>query len=64
MTFQIGLNQYRAAAHSLVIIPAGIVHRNWNEGPGLEKHITLLTPEPMPGEVWDPGVDVHWEKEA
>ena len=31
------------------------MHRNWNEGPGVEKHITILVPEPPNGGWCYPG---------
>ncbi len=57
MSLQIGLERYTAGRHALVILPAGVPHGQWNEGPEIERHITLLAPEPMPGEEpWDLGV--------
>ena len=57
MSLQIGLERYTAGRHSLMILPAGVPHGQWNEGPEIERHITLLAPEPMPGEEpWDVGV--------
>ncbi len=50
------------AANTFVVLPAGIVHRNWNEGPGVEKHVTLLVPEPAKGEPLDYPVDIRREK--
>ena len=57
MSLQIGLERHTARRHSLVILPAGVPHGQWNEGPEIERHITLLAPEPRPGEEpWDVGV--------
>ncbi len=36
-------------ANSFVIIPPGVVHGNFNEGPGVERHVVWLLPEPEPG---------------
>lgn len=34
---------------SLVALPAGIPHRNWNGGDGVERHVAILVPEPERG---------------
>ena len=46
MTLQYGTATYHPGPNSLIIIPAGVVHVNKNDGPGFERHITLLLPEP------------------
>ena len=43
------LGRYQVPANSFVIIPPGVVHGNFNEGPGVERHIVWLLPEPEPG---------------
>ena len=30
----------------LVVLPAGVPHRNWNPGPGLERHLAFSVPAP------------------
>ena len=30
----------------LVVVPAGVAHRNWNAGPGVERHLAFLVPAP------------------
>jgi mannose-6-phosphate isomerase-like protein (cupin superfamily) len=50
MQVEVGLKRYQAGPHTLVVLPAGVVHRNWNEGPGVERHIALLVPEHKEGE--------------
>lgn len=30
----------------LVVLPAGVPHRNWNPGPSTERHLALLVPAP------------------
>jgi mannose-6-phosphate isomerase-like protein (cupin superfamily) len=61
MKLQLGLKQYEAKANTFVIIPAGTVHRQWNEGPGVEKHLTLLIPEPHAGQPIDVAVELKGE---
>lgn len=46
MTLQFGLGTYHVQPNTFVIIPLGVVHQNRNEGPGNERHVTLLLPEP------------------
>jgi quercetin dioxygenase-like cupin family protein len=52
MTLQIGLDRYTAGPHTLAVLPAGVPHAQWNEGPDIERHITLLAPEPELGPEW------------
>jgi len=49
MTVQLGDDVHRAPPGSLVFIPAGLPHRNWNEGPGTETHFEMIVPSPRPG---------------
>jgi quercetin dioxygenase-like cupin family protein len=58
MQLEIGLRRYTAAPHTLVVLPAGMPHRNWNEGPDEEMHINLQVPEATPGEPAD--LQVHF----
>ncbi|HLH66192.1 MAG TPA: cupin domain-containing protein [Solirubrobacteraceae bacterium] len=53
---EIGLDSFTAGRHTLVVLPEGVPHRQFNRGPRLERHIALLVPEPTPGEPWDIGV--------
>jgi mannose-6-phosphate isomerase-like protein (cupin superfamily) len=50
MQVEVGLKRFTAGPNTLVVLPAGVVHRNWNEGPGVERHIALLVPEHKQGE--------------
>jgi mannose-6-phosphate isomerase-like protein (cupin superfamily) len=59
MHIDIGRRTFRAGAGSLVYIPAGTVHRNYNAGPEIERHISLLVPEPGDGMVFDYAVTIH-----
>jgi mannose-6-phosphate isomerase-like protein (cupin superfamily) len=57
MTVEVGLERFAAGPHTLVVLPAGVPHRQFNEGTETERHITLLAPEPLPGGgPWDVGV--------
>jgi mannose-6-phosphate isomerase-like protein (cupin superfamily) len=62
MTIDIGRKRVSAPANSLVILPAGLVHRNFNASGSVERHISLLVPEPAEGAVFDYAVDIHEEE--
>jgi len=54
MDLEIGFQRFSVGPHSLVTIPAGMPHRNWNSGPEPEYHLNLRVPEPSgENEVWD-----------
>ncbi|WP_375779413.1 cupin domain-containing protein [Bradyrhizobium sp. ma5] len=55
---QIGNKKMTAGPKSLVVLPAGTVHANFNPGPGNEQHIAIITPEPARGERFDYGVEI------
>lgn len=59
MVIDIGVERYSARAPSIVYLPAGVVHRNFNKGPGVERHITFLVPEPPAGAIFDYAVTIH-----
>jgi mannose-6-phosphate isomerase-like protein (cupin superfamily) len=63
MHVEIGRKLLVAEAGSLVRLPAGVIHRNYNLGPEPEKHVTLIVPEPGEGEIFDYACDIH-EHEA
>jgi quercetin dioxygenase-like cupin family protein len=49
LTIEVANRRYEADKYDLVVLPAGVPHRNWNAGPGVERHIALLVPEPDAG---------------
>ncbi|MFC9553766.1 cupin domain-containing protein [Rhodococcus sp. NPDC056960] len=49
MNVQLGEDVTTAGRGSLVFIPAGLPHRNWNDGPGTERHFEMIIPRPGPG---------------
>lgn len=57
---EVALERHIAPAGSLVLLPAGVPHRQWNEGPEREMHLALLAPAPREGVPWDRGVDVAY----
>ncbi len=60
MNVEVGLHRHTAGRHTLVVLPAGVPHRQWNEGDVPERHLTLIVPEPAPGqEPWDVGVELR-----
>jgi mannose-6-phosphate isomerase-like protein (cupin superfamily) len=46
LTIQIGRKRIDVGPHNLVLLPAGIVHANINERDELERHLTIIVPEP------------------
>ena len=43
---QVGFTEYTVSPRHLVVLPAGVPHKQWNAGDGVERHITIITPEP------------------
>ena len=65
MTLQIGFEEYTAGPNTLVILPAGMPHRNWNATSEPEYHINLRVPEPLPEwGPWDMAVTIDTAREA
>jgi mannose-6-phosphate isomerase-like protein (cupin superfamily) len=62
MTVDIGRKRVSAKANSLVILPQGLVHRNFNASASIERHISLLVPEPAADAVFDYAVTIHEEE--
>jgi mannose-6-phosphate isomerase-like protein (cupin superfamily) len=48
MNIQLGTEVHHIRADTFVFIPAGLAHRNWNEGPGDESHLEMVIPAPAP----------------
>jgi mannose-6-phosphate isomerase-like protein (cupin superfamily) len=59
MTIEIGRASFVAGPDTLVFLPAGVVHRNFNSSSSLERHVSLLVPEPKEGEIFDYAVTIH-----
>lgn len=49
MHVELGEARHVVGADSLVYIPAGLPHRNWNEGPDTEFHFEMIVPTYRPG---------------
>ena len=62
MSVDVGLNRYEVASHSLVVLPAGVVHQNRNSGTDVERHVTILAPHPADGERLDTPVTIQHQK--
>jgi mannose-6-phosphate isomerase-like protein (cupin superfamily) len=54
MELEIGFERHSVGPHTLVVIPAGMPHRNWNASSAPEYHLNLRVPEPS-------GTDVEWD---
>jgi mannose-6-phosphate isomerase-like protein (cupin superfamily) len=46
LTIDVGFERHEAGPLSLVVLPAGIIHRQRNEGREPEEHLSIITPEP------------------
>ncbi|MTD56553.1 cupin domain-containing protein [Amycolatopsis pithecellobii] len=57
LELEVGRKRYSVPPMNLVVLPAGVPHRNWNEGSVTERHLALLTPHPVAGEPPDYGVN-------
>jgi mannose-6-phosphate isomerase-like protein (cupin superfamily) len=64
MTIDVGRRRVTAPANSLVVLPEGLVHRNFNASGAVERHVSLLVPEPKEGAVFDYAVTIHEEEAA
>ncbi|KAG9256515.1 RmlC-like cupin domain-containing protein [Emericellopsis atlantica] len=56
LTIEVVLQKHIITPNTLVVLPAGVPHRQYNKGKAVEKHITIDTPPPEPGRYWDYGV--------
>lgn len=56
LTIEVALQKHVVTPDTLVVLPAGVPHRQYNESDVVEKHITINTPAPEPGRLWDYGV--------
>jgi mannose-6-phosphate isomerase-like protein (cupin superfamily) len=60
---QVGLEEFTVGPRQLVVLPAGVPHRQWNAGAEVERHLTILTPPPERAsseeEPWDRSVELH-----
>ena len=50
MQLQLGTERFVAGPDTLVYIPAGTPHHNWNDGDVDEFHFEVLAPAPMPNQ--------------
>lgn len=57
LTVEVALQKHVVPPHTLVILPAGVPHRQYNDSAVTEKHLAVLSPAPQPGKAWDSGVD-------
>jgi mannose-6-phosphate isomerase-like protein (cupin superfamily) len=62
MTLDVGRRRIAAPANSIVVLPEGVVHRNFNASGAVERHVSLLVPEPKVGAVFDYAVSIHDEE--
>jgi len=62
LSVEIGLKRYEVPPGQLVVLPAQVPHRQWNEQDETEQHLTIIVPEPMArpseGHRWDTVVEL------
>lgn len=56
LAIEVALQKYVVTRNKLVVLPAGVPHRQYNNCKVVEKHLTINTPAPEPGRLWDFGV--------
>jgi quercetin dioxygenase-like cupin family protein len=56
LEIQVALQRHTAGAGDLVVLPAGVPHRQWNGSSHRERHLAVLAPALKPGIIWDWGV--------
>lgn len=56
LTVEVALQQHVVGPDTLIVLPAGVPHRQYNNSDTVEKHLSVLTPAPEPGVPWDRGV--------
>jgi quercetin dioxygenase-like cupin family protein len=49
LTVEVALQKHVVEAPSLVLLPAGVPHRQYNDGSATEKHLAIVSPMPEPG---------------
>ncbi|HJT91867.1 MAG TPA: cupin domain-containing protein [Mycobacterium sp.] len=64
LTVEVALQHHVVGPNTLVVLPAGIPHRQYNSGAVTERHIVVLAPAPLPNEPWDRGVDFCFNGET
>ena len=56
MNVEVALQSHTIGRHTLVLLPAGVPHRQFNDGAVPEGHLAINVPSPEPGKPWDRGV--------
>ncbi|WP_253830960.1 cupin domain-containing protein [Prauserella aidingensis] len=56
LTVEVALQKHVVGPETLVVLPAGVPHRQYNDGNTVEKHLAILSPAPEEGRPWDEGV--------
>jgi mannose-6-phosphate isomerase-like protein (cupin superfamily) len=63
LSVEIGLKRYDMPPGHLVVLPAQVPHRQWNEQGETEQHLTILVPEPVAPSSddhrWDTAVELR-----
>lgn len=57
LTIEVALEKHVVGPETLVLLPAGVPHRQYNTGTETERHLAILTPAPVDGRPMDVGVE-------
>lgn len=62
LSIEVALDRFEAGPDTLLVLPAGVPHRQWNERGTPERHLTILAPEPAlahsASHPWDVAVEL------
>lgn len=63
LSVEIALERHEVGPNHLVVLPAGVPHRQWNDRDEPERHLTIIAPEPSAPHSaehpWDVAVELH-----
>ena len=60
---EVAFTEHVAGPDTLVVLPAGVPHQQWNGGSETEQHLALIVPQPLDGVPWDVGVEYALSEE-
>lgn len=64
LTVEVADQSFVARPWDFVVLPAGVPHRNWNAGPGRERHVAFLVPATKVGQGLDRFVNFSLRDES
>jgi mannose-6-phosphate isomerase-like protein (cupin superfamily) len=58
LTVEVGFERTVVGPNTLVVLPAGVPHRQFNAGDAVERHLAVNAPYPV-SRPWDVAVELH-----